>query len=167
MIKYLIFYFGCPKRQTFLSVTFLACYYYSSYVFLHSHIHHTVALDALRAAGFEIIEYKDLAQVDDINPVPWYQPLVPAWSLSGFRLTTIGKMTTHYFVNALEKIGMCIPSSFLLSRLLSVLFLLFVEWAVPAFACDPFLVAYFFLFVMPRYCPCWFPQDPQLLVGCC
>jgi sterol 24-C-methyltransferase len=64
-----------------------------------------VALDALRAAGFEIIEYKDLATVDDINPIPWYQPLVPAWSFSGFRLTTIGKMSTHYFVNALEKIG--------------------------------------------------------------
>jgi sterol 24-C-methyltransferase len=62
-------------------------------------------IDSLQKAGFEIIEYKDLSPTDSINPIPWYQPLSPNFSLSGFRLTTFGQLTTHYLVKILETIG--------------------------------------------------------------
>ncbi len=63
-------------------------------------------IEALKKANFEIIEYKDLAIPDQVNPVPWYQPLVGSFSLSGFRTTGIGKLTTHVLVTALEKVGL-------------------------------------------------------------
>ncbi|KJE94634.1 delta-24-sterol methyltransferase [Capsaspora owczarzaki ATCC 30864] len=56
-------------------------------------------VDALKKAGFEIVEISDLAETGDI---PWYQPLAGSWSLSGFRMTWLGRLCTHAFVNVIE-----------------------------------------------------------------
>jgi len=61
---------------------------------------------ALEKCGFEIIESRDLAIPDAINPIPWYQPLVPSMSISSFRVTGLGKWLTHYLVLGLEKVGL-------------------------------------------------------------
>eukprot|EP01119_Soliformovum_irregulare_P024250 TRINITY_DN864_c0_g2_i1.p1 TRINITY_DN864_c0_g2~~TRINITY_DN864_c0_g2_i1.p1 ORF type:complete len:376 (+),score=79.42 TRINITY_DN864_c0_g2_i1:1-1128(+) len=62
-------------------------------------------LAALQKCGFELVEHKDLAIVDAINPVAWYQPFAPGLSLQSFRVTAVGKWITHYLVAGLEKIG--------------------------------------------------------------
>jgi len=66
---------------------------------------------ALQKSGFDIVDYKDVAITDPINPIPWYQPLVPSWSISGFRVTGLGKWVTHYLVTALETLGIAAPGS--------------------------------------------------------
>ncbi|XXG56484.1 hypothetical protein AAC387_Pa03g3879 [Persea americana] len=60
-------------------------------------------LEALKLAGFEVIWEKDLA-VD--SPLPWYLPLDTShFSLSSFRLTTVGRFITKNMVKALEYLG--------------------------------------------------------------
>jgi len=66
----------------------------------------STALEALKTSGFEIVDVKDLALHDPINPVPWYQPLLPGFSISGFRTSNLGKWSTHYLVRALERFGL-------------------------------------------------------------
>ena len=46
---------------------------------------------ALKAVGFEVEEYADLA---DESPVPWYAPLDAKFTLSNFRQTKIGRWFT-------------------------------------------------------------------------
>ena len=65
----------------------------------------SLANNALEA-GFELVESKDLALYDPKNPIPWYQPFAPGFSLSGFRTTSLGKMATHYLVKTLETLGL-------------------------------------------------------------
>ena len=65
-------------------------------------------LDALKKAGFEILEEEDLVKTADI---PWYEPIDPyrRWSpfrdFWSFKTTSWGRNITHYFVLALEKVG--------------------------------------------------------------
>jgi len=40
------------------------------------------------------------------QPTPWYSRLVPGFTWDGFRVSSIGKATTHYLVRALEAIGL-------------------------------------------------------------
>eukprot|EP00871_Galdieria_phlegrea_P002184 jgi/Galph1/2967/GphlegSOOS_G1622.1 len=56
-------------------------------------------LEALKDAGFEVIDAFDLAERLD---EPWYSPLSASFSLQGFRHTKFGHFVTHAFVNALE-----------------------------------------------------------------
>lgn len=42
-----------------------------------------VILEAIRNVGFEILEEQDLGVATAMNPVPWYQPLMPGFSLNG------------------------------------------------------------------------------------
>ena len=62
--------------------------------------------DALRQAGFESLEFKDLAE----NPgpgIPWYHPLVGSrFSLAGFRRSELGRMATHRTLQLLEVLRM-------------------------------------------------------------
>ncbi|KAK5006496.1 Delta(24)-sterol C-methyltransferase [Cryomyces antarcticus] len=71
-----------------------------------------VALEAMKAAGFELEIHEDLA--DGPDPMPWY------WPLSGdlryistlgdiptiLRMTKIGRGLVHRFVGALEMISL-------------------------------------------------------------
>ena len=58
---------------------------------------------SLRRVGFEVLEYKDLA---DESEIPWYQPLDGNMSLSNFRQTKAGRWLTHKLVNVLEFVGL-------------------------------------------------------------
>ncbi|KAK1259346.1 Cycloartenol-C-24-methyltransferase 1 [Acorus gramineus] len=61
-------------------------------------------LEALKLAGFEVIWEADLASE---SPVPWYLPLDTShFSLSSFRLTSVGRFITKNLVKALEFIGL-------------------------------------------------------------
>ncbi|RWR82806.1 cycloartenol-C-24-methyltransferase isoform X3 [Cinnamomum micranthum f. kanehirae] len=61
-------------------------------------------LEALKLAGFEVIWEKDLAAD---SPVPWYLPLDTShFSLSSFRLTSVGRFITKNMVKALEFLGL-------------------------------------------------------------
>jgi len=64
-----------------------------------------VTYEALIKSGFEIVDEKDFDEVDPRNPVPWWQPLYPSFSLEGFRLTAVGRATTSFLVNTLEFLG--------------------------------------------------------------
>jgi sterol 24-C-methyltransferase len=70
-----------------------------------------VALAAMKAAGFELIENEDLA--DRPDELPWYWPLSgdlrfmqSIWDFPTLvRMTHIGRSTVHRFVGVLETIG--------------------------------------------------------------
>lgn len=73
-------------------------------------------LEALRAAGFEILEAKDLSQNQQ---VPWYEPLDPnRFSLSAFRTTSMGRFITRNFVRLLEMLRIAPPGSSRVSNFL-------------------------------------------------
>ena len=58
---------------------------------------------ALEEAGFEVLEHGDAnANVHDATQIPWYETLDGKMSLSGFRMTRLGRACTHAMVSALE-----------------------------------------------------------------
>jgi sterol 24-C-methyltransferase len=62
-------------------------------------------IDALKAAGFEVLEFCDLALTADI---PWWDPVDPDnWTrLENLRTTKVGRMVTHRLVKNLEWLGL-------------------------------------------------------------
>jgi len=58
-------------------------------------------LQSLRDAGFEVLEHSDLAANSE---VPWYAPLGPSCTLSGFKSTPIGIKLTNIAVRAMEAV---------------------------------------------------------------
>ncbi|KAF8062693.1 S-1 [Scenedesmus sp. PABB004] len=62
-------------------------------------------LEALKAAGFELLDSCDLATTADI---PWWDPVDPDnWTrLQNFRTTKLGRRVTHVMVKALERLGL-------------------------------------------------------------
>ncbi|KAH6554630.1 hypothetical protein KP509_1Z319200 [Ceratopteris richardii] len=73
-------------------------------------------LEALKAAGFEVIMEEDLAKS---SPVPWYAPLDPSRvSLSSFRLTKMGRLLTHNLVWFMELVGLAPNGSVRVSNFL-------------------------------------------------
>ncbi|KAL8142799.1 hypothetical protein V2J09_015831 [Rumex salicifolius] len=62
--------------------------------------------DALKEAGFEVVWDKDLAADAADSPVPWYMPLDTShFSLTSFRLTSVGRFCTRNLVKVLETVG--------------------------------------------------------------
>eukprot|EP00741_Cyanophora_paradoxa_P024439 tig00022075_g23596.t1 len=59
-------------------------------------------LDGLKAAGFELIDARDLALE---SQVPWYEPLQGKFSVQGFLKTGTGRFLTRQFVRVLERVG--------------------------------------------------------------
>lgn len=61
-------------------------------------------IKALKAAGFEVVEYADLATTADI---PWWDPVDPDnWTrLQNFRTTKVGRKVTHALVAGLERLS--------------------------------------------------------------
>lgn len=57
--------------------------------------------DALKEAGFEIVDSVDLAKKADPE-TPWYLSLSGSFSLTGFKHTRIGRTITHAAVSTLE-----------------------------------------------------------------
>ncbi|EED14264.1 sterol 24-c-methyltransferase, putative [Talaromyces stipitatus ATCC 10500] len=67
-------------------------------------------LDAIKAAGFELLHHEDLA--DRPDPIPWYYPLAgefkhmqTPWDfLTVLRMTRIGRGAMHRLMGAMEKV---------------------------------------------------------------
>jgi len=60
-------------------------------------------VDHMKEAGFEVLEVTDLANRSD-KKWPWYQTLGGSFSLSGFKMTRVGRYLTNRFCAVLEKI---------------------------------------------------------------
>jgi len=75
---------------------------------------------ALEEAGFEIVDSFDLNKnVHASNQIPWYDTLNGKMSLSGFRMTHIGRMCTHSMVWTLELLRIAPAGSTRVSALLN------------------------------------------------
>jgi sterol 24-C-methyltransferase len=62
-----------------------------------------VVIDAMEKAGFEVLDYFDANRGQhNKNEIPWYDTLNGKMSISGFRMTHIGRMCTHTMVWILE-----------------------------------------------------------------
>eukprot|EP00123_Amoebidium_parasiticum_P012894 comp21637_c0_seq1/m.30397 comp21637_c0_seq1/g.30397 ORF comp21637_c0_seq1/g.30397 comp21637_c0_seq1/m.30397 type:complete len:350 (-) comp21637_c0_seq1:564-1613(-) len=61
--------------------------------------------DAWKAAGFELVEARDMVDNRD-HMIPWYQTLVGQYNLQNFRHTWLGRAITHNFVTVLESTGL-------------------------------------------------------------
>ncbi|CAG8779069.1 17267_t:CDS:2, partial [Acaulospora morrowiae] len=68
------------------------------------------ALEAAKNVGFEVLENEDLASLSEYHE-PWYSTLQGGFSLSGFRMTRIGRWLTHKFVYGLECLHIAAPGS--------------------------------------------------------
>eukprot|EP01113_Clastostelium_recurvatum_P036855 TRINITY_DN531_c0_g1_i1.p1 TRINITY_DN531_c0_g1~~TRINITY_DN531_c0_g1_i1.p1 ORF type:complete len:372 (-),score=118.37 TRINITY_DN531_c0_g1_i1:53-1108(-) len=66
-------------------------------------------LACLKEAGFEIIEHTDLADTGDI---PWYYPLAPSFSVTGFLHTNLGRYMTGKFCQLLELVRLSPPGAY-------------------------------------------------------
>ena len=76
--------------------------------------------DALRQAGFELLESGDLNE--QAGPgIPWYQPLAGTrFSFTGFRSTRPGRMVTHGTLQLLEALGIVPKGTVRVSGLLNL-----------------------------------------------
>jgi sterol 24-C-methyltransferase len=77
-----------------------------------------VVLDALRRAGLDVLESRDLAPESDAE-TPWYEPLAGRWSLDGFRHTRAGRGATNLAVRALEAVRLAPRGSAAVSTFLN------------------------------------------------
>lgn len=77
-------------------------------------------VDALKEAGFEIVEAKDMhTGLHNPKELPWYLSLSGEYSLTGFRHTPAGMKVTHTMVTALEKLGIAPAGSTRVSDMLN------------------------------------------------
>jgi sterol 24-C-methyltransferase len=58
-------------------------------------------LQAVKDAGFEVVLEKDVVD-NSAGMIPWYATLAGQWSLSGFRMTWLGRTITHNMCRAME-----------------------------------------------------------------
>lgn len=83
-------------------------------------VHYSEIRKDLEASGFEIVDSYDANRgVHDTNQIPWYDTLNGKMSISGFRMTHIGRMCTHAMVTTLETIGIAPAGSTKVSALLN------------------------------------------------
>lgn len=77
-------------------------------------------LDCLEKAGFEVLDSYDANRgVHAPNEIPWYDTLNGKMSLSGFRMTHLGRLCTHSMVWTLELLGIAPVGSTRVSALLN------------------------------------------------
>jgi len=66
-------------------------------------VHYKEILRDMEDAGFEILDYYNANEhAHDANQIPWYDTLNGKMSLSGFRMTLLGRTVTHAMVWVLE-----------------------------------------------------------------
>lgn len=76
--------------------------------------------NAMTAAGFEMVDAYDANEnCDAPNQIPWYDTLCGKMTLSGFRMTLLGRNCTHAFVFILECLGIAPRGSTKVSALLN------------------------------------------------
>ena len=77
-------------------------------------------IDCLEKSGFKVIEHYDANRnVHASNEIPWYDTLNGKMSLSGFRMTHIGRLCTHTMVWTLELLRIAPAGSTRVSALLN------------------------------------------------
>lgn len=77
-------------------------------------------LDALEQAGFEVLDHYDAnIGAKNSNQIPWYATLEGSSSLSGFRMTWLGRCFTHALVVVLETLHIAPAGSIQVSKLLN------------------------------------------------
>jgi len=78
-------------------------------------------LRSLKKAGFEVMDSCDLARGSRHlnNQIPWYDPLRGSWSVTGFRMTWVGRVCTQIFVTILETLRIAPKGSSKVSKLLN------------------------------------------------
>jgi sterol 24-C-methyltransferase len=74
---------------------------------------------ALKSAGFELVEYRDMAATVPKGELPWYLPIAGRWSVSGFKHTRAGRWGTYHSVRALEALKIAPPGSARVSAMLN------------------------------------------------
>jgi len=99
-------------------------------------------LKSLEDSGFEVLDSFDANRgVHSPNEIPWYQTLKGEFSLSGFRMTNVGRMCTHYLVSTLEFLRIAPKGSVRVSALLCATALDLVEGGEKEF----FTPSFFFI----------------------
>ena len=77
-------------------------------------------LDSMRRAGFDVLDSYDANRnVHAANELPWYETLNGKMSLSGFRMTHIGRLITHSMVWTLETLRIAPAGTTKVSALLN------------------------------------------------
>lgn len=83
-------------------------------------VHYSEIVTALEKAGFEIVEAFDANQhLHHSQEIPWYDTLNGKMSLSGFRMTHLGRVCTHTLVWTLERLHIAPAGSTKVSALLN------------------------------------------------
>jgi sterol 24-C-methyltransferase len=82
-----------------------------------------VVIKAMEDSGFEVIDHYDanrgIHEFKSKQELPWYETLAGKMSLSGFRMTHIGRMCTHTMVWILEFLTIAPVGSTMVSALLN------------------------------------------------
>lgn len=98
--------------------------------------------ECLEKAGFEVVEAYDAERgVHSPQEIPWYETLNGNYSLSGFRMTWLGRTCTHCMVWFLETVRIAPKGSTKVSALLNATALDLVEGG----QLEIFTPSYFFL----------------------
>ncbi|KAJ8611986.1 hypothetical protein CTAYLR_004394 [Chrysophaeum taylorii] len=101
-----------------------------------------IVKQALVDAGFEILDAYDANEgVHDPHQIPWYETLDGKMSLSGFRMTRIGRSCTHAMVTILEKLRIAPKGTTHVSAMLNATAIDLVEGGKK----EIFTPSYFFL----------------------
>ncbi len=101
---------------------------------------------ALREAGFELLEARDLAEISGPH-IPWYQPLAGSrFSLTGIRSSRAGRRLTHGTLRLLEVLRLVPKGTYRVATLLD----LCAEALVAAGRLGIFTPMYFALAQKPR-----------------
>mmetsp|Transcript_12980 Transcript_12980/g.19392 ORF Transcript_12980/g.19392 Transcript_12980/m.19392 type:complete len:415 (-) Transcript_12980:36-1280(-) len=80
----------------------------------------SAVIEALEAAGFEVLDHYDANRgVHSIQEIPWYETLNGSMTLSGFRMTRLGRICTHSLVFLLETLKIAPRGSTKVSSLLN------------------------------------------------
>lgn len=99
-------------------------------------------VECLEKAGFEVLDHYDANRgVHNANEIPWYDTLNGKMSLSGFRMTHVGRMCTHAMVWTLELLRIAPAGSTRVSALLNATALDLVDGG----KLEIFTPSYFFL----------------------
>lgn len=107
----------------------------------------TLATDAdvvksLEDSGFEVLDHFDANKnVHSSAEIPWYETLSGTYTLSGFRMTWVGRTCTHALVTTLEFLGIAPAGTVRVSALLNATALDLVEGGKD----EIFTPSYFFI----------------------
>jgi sterol 24-C-methyltransferase len=83
-------------------------------------VHYSTIVDNLQKSGFEVIECFDANRnAHSAGEIPWYDTLSGKMSISGFRMTRLGRACTHAMVWILESLCIAPKGSARVSSLLN------------------------------------------------